>query len=350
MNNLGRLMLFGVEGTKMTKELELYIKETGLGGIILFKRNIESPKQVRRFVEDLRAASDRPLIIGVDQEGGRVARFSEPFTTIPSMHRIGRAAEKDESIAFDVGRVLGRELSAVGINCDFAPVLDVATNAANPVIGDRSFSPDPEAVARLGAELIRGLQESGVAACGKHFPGHGDTDVDSHKGLPTLSHTRARFDACELIPFRAAIAAGVASIMTAHLMIPNLDREAPATISRPITSGILRSELRFDGLVFTDCLTMQGIASIYPTGESAWRAISAGADVAVVCHDPAKQRAALDGLRRALDDGKLDSARVDEAQRRGAAFRERFCGAAANQPSLGVIGCRDHQRVISRIG
>lgn len=356
MEKLGQLMLFGIEGTKVAKEHELFLRETGLGGVILFRRNFENPKQLCRFVSDLQSAAadagSGPLIVSVDQEGGRVARLLEPFTRVPAMQVIGRAAGEDGRVAFEVGRLVGRELSAVGINCDHAPVLDVATNPANPVIGDRAFSPDPTVVSRLAAEMIRGLQEAGVAACGKHFPGHGDTDVDSHLGLPVLPHTRARFDACELLPFRAAKAAGVASMMTAHMLIPNLDRDSPATISRKITTGILREELGFSGLVFTDCLTMEGIAKLHPTGESAPLAISAGADVAVVCHDPARQRAALEGLRRAVGEGRIDESRVALSLSRIGRFKELFCRAdrpGFSRPPLKVIGCRDHRRIVSKI-
>lgn len=347
--DLGQLLLVGFEGTKATPELKASLKEMGAGGIILFKRNVENPRQLRRLVADLQDASEGPLIVAIDQEGGRVARLGEPFTRLPPMVRLGLAAASDGDLAFQVGRVLGRELAAVGVNTDFAPVLDVATNPANPVIGDRALSPDAAAVARLGCEIIRGLQGEGVAACGKHFPGHGDTNVDSHQGLPVLHHTRARFDTCELVPFRAAIAAGVASIMTAHLMVPNLDRDAPATVSRAITTGILRQEMNFDGLVFTDCLTMEGIAAMHPTGESAWRAIAAGADVAVVCHDRGKQSAALEGLRRAAGEGLLDGTRVREAQARVTRFKEAYCAPRKDRPPLSVIGCREHQAVVAKI-
>lgn len=350
--NLGQLMLFGFEGTKATPELKAFLRETGLGGVILFKRNVENPRQLKRLIAELQDAAERPLIVAIDQEGGRVARLAEPFTKLPPMARLGAAAESDDDLAFQVGRVLGRELAAIGVNTDFAPVLDVATNPSNPVIGDRALSPDAGLVARLGCEIIRGLQGEGVAACGKHFPGHGDTDVDSHRGLPVLNHTRARFDACELGPFRAAVGTAVASIMTAHLLAPNLDRDAPATISRAITTGILRRELGFDGLVFTDCLTMEGIAAMHPVGESAWRAISAGADVAVVCHDRAKQSAALEGVRRAAGEGRIDERRIEEALARVARFKERYCKPEAGgrkPPPLSVIGCREHRAIAARI-
>jgi len=356
MNRLGQLTLLGIDGKKFTKEHESFIREMEPGGIIIFRRNYESPKKLLRFVEDLQLAAANaelpPLMISVDQEGGRVARLQEPFTRVPPMKALGAAAVEKPGLAFEVGRMLGLELSAVGINCDHAPVLDVATNHANPVIGDRAFSSDPDVVSRLAVEMIRGLQEAGVAACGKHFPGHGDTDVDSHLGLPVLPHTRARFDACELLPFRAAVGAGVASIMTAHLLIPNLDSSRPATISRRITTGILREELRFSGLVFTDCLTMEGIANLHPAGEAAPLAIAAGADVAIVCHDPAKQRAALDGLSRALDEGLLSESRIEASLSRIERFKELYCSAGRPdfvRPPLSIIGCRDHRRIVEGI-
>lgn len=349
MNALGQLMLFGIEGTKVTSEIKTLLKETGLGGIILFKRNYENPSQLRRFIADLQDASETPLIIGIDQEGGRVARLGVPFTCIPSMARVGVAALDDPELVLNIGRILGKELAAVGINLDFAPVLDVGTNAANPVIGDRSFSPDPYVVARFGSEFVRGLQGEGVAACGKHFPGHGDTDVDSHLGLPLLHHTRRRFDVCELVPFRSAIAQGIASIMTAHLFIPNLDYEAPATISRLITTGILRNEFGFSGLVFTDCLTMEGIANIYPPAESAWRAIAAGADVAIVCHDREKQYSALEGLRRAVGEGFVSVETLAQAFARVSRFKESFCAINCERPPMSVIGCREHKKIASEV-
>lgn len=338
MNHLSQLVIFGFEGASFTPELFAFLKEAKPGGIVLFKRNIETPLQVRQLVGDLQSASPVPLIVGADQEGGRVARFGVPFTRIPAMGKLGRAAAENPSLAFEVGRVLGRELSAVGVTLDFAPVLDVATNPANPVIGDRAFSSDPEVVARLGTELIRGLQGEGVAACGKHFPGHGDTDVDSHVGLPKVPHARERLDACELVPFRAAISAGVAAMMTAHICLPALDREEPATVSRSITTGILREELGFGGLILTDCLTMEGIAFRYPPAESAWRAIAAGADIAIVCHSREKQLAALEGLRRAADEGRLGEERIAEALGRIARFKERYPPPGRARPPLSAIG------------
>lgn len=336
--------MIGIEGAKVTHETQLFLKETGAGGVILFKKNIVDPKQVARFIADLNDAAGEPLIVGVDQEGGRVARLAEPFTRIPSMAAVGRTG--DERLAFKIGQLLARELSTVGFTVDFAPVLDVATNAFNPVIGDRAFSDDPQKVARLGAAFVRGIQGEGVAACGKHFPGHGDTDVDSHMGLPVLHHTRRRFDVCELVPFRAAVGGGVASIMTAHIMVPNVGGGQPATLSRTILTRILRGELGFDGLAFTDDLGMRGVADLYPPGESAWRAIWAGADVAMVCHRRENQRQALEGLRRAVGEGRIDKWQIDKSLARIAAFKRQFCDPTRQRPPMDVIGCREHRRIV----
>lgn len=348
MHTLGDLLMIGFDGTRMTRALELFLKETGAGGVILFARNYERPRQLRRLIDALCDAAGRRLVVAVDQEGGRVARFHRPFTALPPMRALGRA-DVDAKRAEAVGALLGEELRAVGVTLDFAPVLDVDTNRANPVIGDRAFSHDPQRVAELGAAFVRGMQGAGIAACGKHFPGHGDTDLDSHKALPLLPHTRGRFEACELVPFRAAIDTGVAAMMTAHLAIPNLDAEWPATFSHRITTELLREELGFDGCVFTDDLTMAGIAGVVPMHEVAWRAIAAGADVALICHRPEVQRAALEGLRKAVDDGVLAEARVADALRRAAHLREGF-GTEAKRPSLRRIGCRAHHRLIRTLG
>jgi len=348
MIKLGQLLMFGIEGTKLSSETAKLLNETGCGGVILFKRNIADPKQIRSFVDELNVAVSVPLIVGVDQEGGRVARLLAPFTKIPPMSKLGNLPDGEE-LAKKVGGILGKELAAVGFNIDFAPVLDVLTNVFNPVIGDRSFSADPNIVKCLGTAFISGIQAENVAACAKHFPGHGDTDVDSHKGLPLLNHTRARFDACEFLPFKAAIDDGVASIMTAHLRVPNLDDSLPITISRRVTTGILRKEMGFDGVVFTDDLRMKGILDTWPPGEAAWRAIGAGADVALVCHEEKDQRAAFEGLKRAVGEGWIDESQIARSLARVAGFKARFCCAGARRPKLDVIGCKEHEKIVKEI-
>jgi beta-glucosidase-like glycosyl hydrolase len=204
------------------------------------------------------AAHSLPLLVGVDQEGGRVARLKEPWTVWPPMRAVGRIGSED--IARQVGAALAAELSACGIRYDFAPDVDVDTNPKNPIIGDRSFGDDPRLVGRLGAAMIRGLQDAGVAACAKHFPGHGDTDVDSHLDLPAVDHERSRLDEIELVPFRKAIEAGVATIMTAHVLVRSLDEEVPATLSPRVIDGLLRREMKYGGLIVSDDLEMKAVA------------------------------------------------------------------------------------------
>ncbi len=349
MTTVAQLLMVGIEGTRVTSEHRLFLKETGVGGVILFKRNYESPRQLAELIRGLQEASAAPLLVAVDQEGGRVARFREGFTLFPPMAALGRLGEAGIAVAEEAGRVLGRELSAVGVNCDFAPVLDVNTNPSNPVIGDRALAHDPALVAHLGCALIRGLQGEGVAACGKHFPGHGDTDVDSHLGLPLLPHTRRRFEELELVPFRAAIEGGVASMMTAHLMIPSLDASEPASVSRPITLTLLRRELGYNGVVFTDDLTMKGITGKYPPAEAAWRSIAAGADIALICHHPEEQRAALEGLRKAVGEGWIPMKELAAAMERVAALKSRYADLSRERPSIKALNCREHQKIAAKM-
>ncbi len=344
MATIGQMLMVTVKGTKVTREVELFMQETGAGGVILFGYNYESPRQLASFIRDLRGCADSELIVAVDQEGGRVARFGPPFTELPPMARLA-GREGGEEMAESVGRLLGEELGAVGVDLDFAPVLDVSTNAFNPVIGDRAMSADCHEVARLSTAFIRGMQGAGVAACGKHFPGHGDSDVDSHLGLPVLSHSEKRFEALELVPFRAATEAGVESLMTSHLMIPSLDREVPITISRAVTTGLLRKRLGFQGLVFTDDLTMRGITDRYPPYEASWRAISAGADMVIVCHDADAQRSALEGIRKAVGEGTIPTQQLSDSLRRIAGIRARRVGCGGCEPSLRTIGNREHRRI-----
>src|SRR5581483_8552784 len=223
-------------------------REFGLGGVILFARNIAEPEQVAELADDAsRLLADPPLWVSVDQEGGRVARLKAPFTEWPPMATLGRSG--DPALTERFARALASELRAVGITLDFAPVLDIHTNPRNPVIGDRALAETAAEVARLGSVIVRALQAEGVAACGKHFPGHGDTSADSHHELPLVEHPPERLREVEFAPFRAAIEAGVATIMTAHVFVPSLDETLPATLSPRVVTDILRNELRFGGVI-----------------------------------------------------------------------------------------------------
>src|SRR5687767_5556203 len=253
VRHAGQLAIAGFAGHSIPADLRKLAKEFDLGGIILFARNVESPEQVAEIAREAQLlAGELPLWVSVDQEGGRVARLKSPFTIWPPMLTLGRSG--DEALTARFARALAAELKAVGISLDYTPVLDVHTNPKNPVIGDRALAERAEDVARLGRVLIRALQGAGIAACGKHFPGHGDTSTDSHFELPLVEHPPDRLDAVELLPFKAAIEADVASIMTAHILMPALDEERPATLSPRVVTGMLKNDLGYQGLVLSDDL------------------------------------------------------------------------------------------------
>src|SRR4029453_4850530 len=250
-------------------------REFSLGGVVLFSRNIEAPEQVAELSIDLQTlASELPLWVGGEQEGGRVARLRKPFTEWPPMAVLGRSGSVDLASRF--AAALAWELGAVGVTLDYAPLLDIHTNPKNPVIGDRALADDAELVGRLGEAIVRGLRENGVAACGKHFPGHRDQSGDSHLDLPLVEPPPDRIRRVECVPFRNAIRAEVAFIMTAHVLVPSLDEEKPATLSPRIVQALLRDELGYQGVIVSDDLEMKAIAKTYSVPQAAVEAIAAG--------------------------------------------------------------------------
>ena len=327
---IGQLLIGSFAGPDVPVEMKSLAREFDLGGITFFGRlgNIESPEQVAGLSFDVRALGrERPAWIGIDQEGGRVARLRTPFTEWPPMAVLGRS--KDAALARRFAGALGAELAAVGISLDYAPVLDIHTNPANPVIGDRALGETPEVVATLGRVIVEELQRAGVAACGKHFPGHGDTAADSHVELPIVEHAPDRLRAIEFVPFKAAIEAGVAFIMTAHVLVVAIDDERPATLSPRIVQRILREEMGFDGVIVSDDLEMKAIANTYPAGEAAVLAVAAGCDALLMCGtggaaDIALQAEALEALVHAVEDERLPIARVEAAIARNRIAKERF--------------------------
>jgi beta-N-acetylhexosaminidase len=308
------LFCVGFHGTRPSAEVKELVAR-GAYGVVLFARNVESAEQVAELVAELKHAAGRALLVSIDQEGGRVARLrgKEGFTELPPMRALGET--RDPALAREVGALLGRELRAVGIDQDYAPVVDVDTNPANPVIGDRSLARDASMVARMGVALAQGLQSAGVAACAKHFPGHGDTSQDSHKHLPHLSHPLARLEEVELVPFGAMAKAGVASVMTAHVVFDALDPEKPATLS-PAVMGLLREHCGYDGCVVSDDLEMKAVADHFPLETTVPEAVAAGVDALLVCHHADVQARAIDLLRQAVEKGTVSRARLAEARRR----------------------------------
>jgi beta-N-acetylhexosaminidase len=331
---IGRLLIAGFDGAQVSVELKALAREFGLGGVILFARNVEEPEQVAELSYDAsRLEPELPLWVSIDQEGGRVARLKSPFTEWPAMATLGRSG--DVQLAERFARALALELKAVGISLDYAPVLDVHTNPKNPVIGDRALSEKAADVARLGAAIVRALQSEGIAACGKHFPGHGDTQADSHVELPLVEHPVERMREVEFLPFKAAIEARVATIMTAHVFAPALDEKRPATLSKRIVTGLLRDELGFDGVILSDDLEMKAIAGEYSVPSAAVLAIEAGCDGVLVCgadHDV--QAASAEALVRAVETGALSYSRVEDALARQRRAKERFLAAGVGARPL----------------
>jgi len=281
--HIGRLAIVGFTGHSVPDELRQLAAEFDLGGVIYFSRNVLEPAQVAelsREVADL--ATDWPLWISVDQEGGRVARLKEPFTEWPPMATLGRSG--DEALTARFATALAAELKAVGINLDYTPVLDVHSNPKNPVIGDRALSDKAEEVARHGRMIVRTLQSAGVPGCGKHFPGHGDTSVDSHEDLPVVEHDPRRLSEIEMVPFRAAIEEGVAAIMTAHVLAVTLDEHRPASLSPIVVNEWLKQKLGFGGVVMTDDLGMKAVSARWPLPEAMVLSLEAGCDVALLCN------------------------------------------------------------------
>jgi beta-N-acetylhexosaminidase len=349
---VGQLLIAGFDGAQIPVELRSLAREFGLGGVILFSRNVVEPEQVAELChESARLVRDVPVWVSVDQEGGRVARLKAPFTVWPPMATLGRSG--DPRLAERFARALAAELRAVGITLDYAPVLDIHTNPKNPIIGDRALAATAEDVARLGGAIVRELQAAGIAACGKHFPGHGDTNADSHLELPLVEHPPERLREVEFRPFRAAIEAGVATIMTAHVLVPALDEQVPATLSPRVVHDLLRSELGFEGVILSDDLEMKAVANSYAVPDAAVLAVRAGCDAVLICSgDHDTQAAALEAIVHAVEDQRILASRVEDALKRQRRAKERFLGAVAgSKPPAGralrqALG-RDEHRAIA---
>jgi beta-N-acetylhexosaminidase len=353
-HEIGQLLIGSLPGQTITAEMKSLAREFELGGVIFFARNIEAPEQVAELAHDARQLVPAvPVWVSVDQEGGRVARLKAPFTEWPPMATLGRRG--DEALARRFAAALATELRAVGITLDYAPVLDIHTNPRNPIIGDRALSDDAATVARLGAVIVDELQRHGVAACGKHFPGHGDTSVDSHLELPLVEHPPDRIRRVECVPFAAAIKAGVAFIMTAHVLVPSLDDTRPATLSPRIVQRMLREELGFEGVILSDDLEMKAIASTYSVPDAAVQAIAAGCDGLLIGSGEVEvQAVTLEALVHAVEDRRISFKRLEDAHMRLRAAKERMlaesmpAGLSAG-PSKAVLrqvlGCDAHRRV-----
>jgi beta-N-acetylhexosaminidase len=319
LHDVSRLFVWGFNGMKLTPSLKALLKRHSIAGVILFKRNIESVAQMRGLTRGLRSAGGRRLLIGIDEEGGRVSRLPAEALKFPPAALWGKIYEREGNLAFieETGRLLGRELKSLGVNLDFAPVLDVNSNPENPIIGDRAFSHDPKIAAKVALAFATGLRREGVLVCGKHFPGHGDTATDSHLTLPRVRRDWKGLERIELTPFRIAISQRIPMLMTAHVVYDALDPKLPATLSPMILTELLRRRMRFKGVVISDDLNMKAISKKHGPEESAILALEAGVDLILICEGLEKIGApVMEEVAREVSKSPILSGRVRASLKR----------------------------------
>ncbi len=326
---LGQLFVFGFNGTTVTPGIKQMIQEHFIGNIILFSRNIKNKKQLFELTTQLQqlakeAGHERPLAICIDQENGAVRRLGDDTTTLPGAMLLGATSEP--LYANEVGKLTAKEMRALGVNWNLAPVVDVNNNPENPVIGVRSFGEDPEKVASFSQAMMKGMQSEGVMTTLKHFPGHGDTNVDSHHALPIITHSRKRLFEVELVPFQACMKAGADMIMSAHVVFPAFESNStlPATLSKQVIKDLLRETLGFDGVVVTDCLEMDAIAGTVGTAQGALQAFQAGVDLLMVSHRFERQQETVDVFTKEISkDQSLDD-RLEDSYKRVIQMKDRY--------------------------
>ncbi|MCL4407254.1 MAG: beta-N-acetylhexosaminidase [Thermotogae bacterium] len=319
---IGQIMICGFDGTNPSENIQKLIRDYHLGNVILFKRNIENPNQVKKLTSELQKISKNPLAIAVDQEGGIVTRLTDPFTVFPG--NMATAATNDPNNAYLTGLIMAKEMRAVGLNWNLAPVVDVNDLPQNPGIGVRSYSDDPKVVARYASEFVRGLHEGHVAACAKHFPGKGHSAKDAHFEMPIVDRDLDDLVRVELYPFKELVRDGIDSVMPSHVYYPALceSENLPATLSNGVMTDLLKNQMNFDGVTVTDDLEMGGITANLEPSEAAWRSLMAGADMLMVCHSFDKQLRTFETLIQMIKFGDIPVERLNDAARRVLTMKE----------------------------
>jgi beta-N-acetylhexosaminidase len=311
---IGQMIFAGIDGYELNPQTVELLESYHVGGIILYKPNVGSTGQLIKLGNALKQTNTKnklPLWLGVDEEGGKVTRLPDELVKMPASKWVGKV--NSEEFAYGVGNLLGTELNAYGLNVDFGPVLDINSNPNNPVIVDRSFGTEANIVSLMGIQTMKGLQAQHILPVVKHFPGHGDTSVDSHIGLPVVQHDLARLRKLELVPFNDAFSQQADAVMVAHILLPKVDSQYPASLSKQILSNLLRQEMGFEGLIITDDLTMGAIAQNYELGEAAVLSVIAGANVVMVGHDFEKVTNVFAALRKAVQDTRVSMDIVDQS-------------------------------------
>ena len=322
---IGQMLIVGFEGEHIDNNIKQMIEDHHVGGVILFSRNVRDSNQLLKLInslKDINTKNNIPLFLSVDEEGGRVSRMPEELTSLPSGRKIGK--RNDENLAYQIGSIIGKEIKAFGFNMNFAPVLDIDSNPQNPVIGDRSFGDNKEIVTSLGIKAMNGLKSQEVISVVKHFPGHGDTSVDSHIGLPKVDKDLNELRELELYPFEMAIANDVDAVMVAHIIFNEIDSQNPATLSKIIIRDLLRKELTFDGVVITDDMTMGAIMENYDIGDAAVRSVKAGSDILLISHGYDNQAKVLKDLKNAVENKIISIDRIDESVYRILRLKEKY--------------------------
>lgn len=322
---IGQMMFAGISGTEMSDSTNRLINSYHVGGLIFYKNNISSTSQIISLQNEIREANKGnkwPLLLGVDQEGGRISRLPNEVQNLPTSLAIGNV--NNPVYAYEIGTLLGKEVKAFGFNLDFAPVLDVNSNANNPVIGDRSFGDNAEIVSRLGVETMKGIKSEKVIPVVKHFPGHGDTAVDSHLELPTVNKNLEELKQLELLPFAAAVENGADVVMAAHILLPEIDPNYPSSMSKVILTDMLRKQLGFNGVIITDDMTMGAIIDNYSIAQASVQSVKAGSDIILVAHEESNIEAAINALKAAVKNGEIKEERIDESVARIIRLKQKY--------------------------
>lgn len=321
---IGQMIFAGVKGTDFSNETKQLVSMDKIGGLIFYKNNLKDVNETTTLLNAIKKESEKekfPLFLGVDQEGGRISRLPG-LSRLPTNKEIGKL--NDPSYSYKIGIHLGEEMNAFGFNLDFAPVLDVNSNPKNPVIGDRSFGNDVDIVSELGIQTMKGIQSQNVISVVKHFPGHGDTAVDSHLELPIMEKSLEDLQKLELIPFKQAIEEGADVVMVAHILLSEIDPEFPSSMSHEIITGILRDRLQFDGVVMTDDMTMNAIIDNHEIGQAAVDAVKAGNDIVLIAHDYDNVLKAMEAIEKSVNDGEISEERINESVHRILALKEKY--------------------------
>jgi beta-N-acetylhexosaminidase len=311
---VGQMVMVGLDGYAIDDSARTMVESYQVGGFILFGRNVESSEQLLDLINSLKRSNSKnkaPLFLSVDEEGGKVSRMPGELKKLPANKTIGKV--NNVEFSYKIGSILAEEVKSFGFNMNFAPVLDINSNPQNPVIGDRSFGSDGKIVSELGVQTMRGIQAGGVIPVVKHFPGHGDTSVDSHVDLPSVDNDMDRLKSFELVPFKEAIQNQADAVMVAHILLNKIDPQNPASLSKIIITDFLRKQLNFSGVIITDDMTMGAIVKNYDMGDAAVKSVNAGSDIVLVCHGYDSEVAVIDALKKAVQDGVISEDRMNES-------------------------------------